>query len=99
MVVRPPLISHEDVEKSLDDALGIVRVPESRLVNAWFWVTGRRRCPCCQAWVPRWEIRNRRLNTQYADDASNWLVSCTFCFDDTVALYAEMWAEYYAARF
>lgn len=40
-------------------------------------------------------VERRRLNTQYVDDASNWLTSCAACYADQEEYYAERWAEYY----
>lgn len=51
-------------------------------------------CPCCEQEKP--DIRKRRKNTAYVNEESNWLVSCDECFQDTVAYYAELWADYYA---
>ncbi len=49
-------------------------------------------CPRCDEVR---EIRERRLNTAYTDDASNWLESCEECYRETVERYREMWVEYY----
>lgn len=50
-------------------------------------------CPCCER--INVEVSRHRLNTAYANDAENWLVSCVECFEDTREYYAELWAEYY----
>ena len=41
-------------------------------------------------------IARRRLNTAYADDEQNWLVSCLNCFEQEVEMYEEMWADYWS---
>lgn len=49
-------------------------------------------CPCCGEVREVWEWR---LNTAYADEASNWLESCEECYREAVEHYRELWAEYY----
>jgi len=40
-------------------------------------------------------VRKRRLNTAYADDEDNWLVSCAACYNMAVESYQLAWEEYY----
>ena len=51
-------------------------------------------CPYCKNVAP--DLRVRRLNTAYEDDASNWLFSCHQCFRESFERYSEQWSEYYA---
>jgi len=50
-------------------------------------------CPVCGSCT---NIRRRRLNTNYYEEESNWMISCIECFNDIVAQYADIWSEYYA---
>lgn len=54
------------------------------------------RCPCCGRYLE--DVENRRLNTAYESEESNWILSCRECYDEAVAYYAEMWDEYYSGR-
>ena len=63
---------------------GLEIEPEAELPDA---------CPHCKK---EEGIARRRLNTAYADDEQNWLISCPDCFEQTVYQYEEMWADYWS---
>jgi len=52
-----------------------------------------RRCPVCRRWAR--DLSNRRLNTMYVEDASNWMLSCSGCYEMAYRNYADQWAEYW----
>ena len=54
-------------------------------------------CPCCHQVRDANEIQYRMLNTAYSDPASNWLLSCVDCYDESIAFYRDQWDEYYAS--
>jgi hypothetical protein len=56
----------------------------------------RQECRCCKTFTN--DVRNRRMNTQYADDSQNSLISCEACYLRSEEEWAERWAEYYAGR-
>jgi len=49
-------------------------------------------CPNCG--FKKSNIKNRRMNTAYHDEASNWLLSCGTCFYISEENWAEMWKDY-----
>lgn len=55
-----------------------------------------RKCPCCGCWVAASDIQRRRMNTMYYDEEMNWTTSCTPCFEEIEAYWAERWRDYYA---
>jgi hypothetical protein len=52
-------------------------------------------CPYCQQFHWPWTIKNRRLNTAYADDKANWMYSCLPAYQEQVEYYKERWDDYY----
>lgn len=40
-------------------------------------------------------VERRQLNTQYANEESNFITSCLSCFEDCWNMYEDRWAEYY----
>jgi len=55
-----------------------------------------KKCPCCKRYKWKWwQIRRRRMNTQFCDDDKNFLTSCEDCAEATMDYYAELWSECY----
>ena len=54
------------------------------------------KCPCCERMS--YTVDNRRVNTAYVDDKSNWLNSCLYCYADAEEYYCERWEEYNQGR-
>lgn len=44
-------------------------------------------------------VKNRRLNTRYVNDESNYNKSCLSCYIDTYDFYQDMWDSYYSGLF
>ena len=68
----------------------------ARLISAGLNISTKERiriCPHCQHIG---FVAKRRLNTAYADDASNWTVGCRECFQDAVDHFNELWETYYS---
>ena len=52
--------------------------------------------PYIRCYCGKWERpKKRRLNTNFVNDESNWMVSCEDCFQLEREYYAERWADYY----
>lgn len=60
-------------------------------------------------WMPRFwcggpckhfgfDVKWRRKNTAYVDDKSNWMCSCSECYQETYDYYEERWSDYYSSR-
>ena len=45
------------------------------------------------------DIARRRLNTAYANDAFNYAVCCSDCYEEAVAYYQDLWDAYYSDCF
>lgn len=52
-------------------------------------------CPCCERFTR--SLAFRRRNTAYADERSNYLLSCPDCYEEDAEHWDEMWSEYYAS--
>jgi hypothetical protein len=50
-------------------------------------------CPMCEKRSKT--VLPRRINTAYADDTQNYIVSCWHCWQRTLVYYDEMWRDYY----
>ena len=46
-------------------------------------------CGCCETWFNK-DIKRRRLNTEYANDESNYMTSCKYCYDEQCSYYQEL---------
>ena len=44
------------------------------------------------------EAERYRMNTQYIDEESNYMVLCKDCQKDSDECWQEMWEEYYSAQ-
>lgn len=53
-------------------------------------------CGMCQEMKPL--VQRRRMNTQYADNESNYVECCLECFRDIEEGWAEQWRDYWAGR-
>lgn len=53
-------------------------------------------CPCCDSWTH--DVESRHMSTSYVEPASNMLMSCLSCFEESERYWAETWREYYAGR-
>ena len=53
---------------------------------------------CCGCGARTKDVMRRSLNTQYADDESNYLTSCRACFEDCWNYYEDLWADYYGGQ-
>lgn len=53
-----------------------------------------KQCPCCRR-NRVGPIKTWRRNTQYIDDALNWMTTCVHCIQEDDIHYAYQWAEYY----
>lgn len=54
-------------------------------------------CENCPLPQPRL-LAKRRKNTMYAEEESNWIVSCAECYERVVEYYNELWSEYYSSQ-
>ena len=53
-------------------------------------------CPCCETYF-KYSVKTSRRNTQYCDEASNWLTACKDCQDEDEAYFADLWQSYYGS--
>ena len=56
-----------------------------------------KRCSYCNRLTNT--VDNRRINTAYEDEESNWMASCKECYEDAQQHYADAWSTYYSSRF
>ena len=53
-------------------------------------------CPCCDRYF-KYQIKTMRRNTQYCDEASNWLTACKDCHEEDEAYFDDLWNQYYSS--
>ena len=53
-------------------------------------------CPCCNRYF-KYPIKTMRRNTQYCDEASNWLTACKDCHEEDEAYFDDLWNQYYSS--
>lgn len=53
-------------------------------------------CECCG--LLKHGVAKRRMNTNYTDHESNFIVSCQECFERSEEHWDEMWREYYSGQ-
>ncbi len=53
-------------------------------------------CPCCERYF-RYFVKTSRRNTQYCDEASNWLTACKECHKEDDAYFNDLWQSYYSS--
>ena len=53
-------------------------------------------CPCCETYF-KYGVKAARRNTQYCDEASNWLTACKDCHDEDDAYFDDLWQSYYSS--
>lgn len=85
---------HEQEERDIRDRFRW----QAGISNNYFGPYRLALCPCCERTFLEDEVINRRRNTAYEDEESNWLFSCPDCFDHDCALMKDQWDEYYAGR-
>lgn len=76
---------------ALEVAGWIIVTVGAALIGAMF-----RKCPRCER-VTR-DVKRRRLNTAYVNEADNWHTSCGACHQDGLEHFEQMWQEYYSMR-
>ena len=53
-------------------------------------------CPCCERYF-RWPVTTSRRNTQYVEEASNYLTACKECHAEDDAYFDDLWNQYYSS--
>jgi len=53
---------------------------------------------CDHCGVADGTVENYRQNTEYVDEASNWVTLCAPCRQRNDEYWEAMWAEYYSGR-
>lgn len=93
--LRQSRISEEDmypigIYNPEDDLANAEHVTDEQMIIAYKAKVDASICPVCHKHLP---LLCRRLPTQYADDASNWLTSCYQCFEIACKEYDELIKE------
>jgi hypothetical protein len=62
--------------------------------SSWKWAEAWGTCPYCEKFTR--QLAFRRRGCAYADERSNWLLSCLACWEDDNDYWHDMWADYYS---
>lgn len=55
-------------------------------------------CPCCGRYF-RYPVTTERRNSQYVNEAVNWLTACDECHFEDNLYFEDLWNTYYSSIF
>ena len=66
----------------------------ARKISWWKKILGY--CPWCERYF-RYSVKTQRRNSQYGDEACNWITACKECREEDYDYFDELWKDYYSS--